>query len=274
MPPSSQLFYVLAAAVAGLLIGSFLNVCIYRIPRDLSVVRPRSFCTQCESPIAWYDNVPLLSFLLLRGRCRDCSNRISFRYPLVELLAAVAFALVMHQYGFTLAAIKWIIFESLMIALFWTDLDARILPDEFTLGGAVVGAAFSPFVFVPGVLGQLILADHRRVWQSLFNMGTGAALMSGPIWLTGAVYARVRRREGLGLGDVKLLIMLGAFLGVDQGILALLMGAVGGSIISVVYILVTRKDPKTYELPFGSFLCAAAAFVPLLSQMGEIIAGR
>ena len=237
--------------------------------RDLSVVKPRSFCPQCEKPIVWYDNVPLLSFILLRGRCRGCSTPIPWRYPLVEALTAAAFSLVAYRYGFTPAALKWIIFESLMIVLFWTDLEERILPDEFTLGGAVAGAAFAPFVFVSGVLGQLWLGDRKPVWQSLFNMGLGAALICGPIWLAGALYAKWRKREGLGFGDIKLLAMLGIFLGVDQGIWALLIGAVSGSVVSAVYLLWTRKDPGSYELPFGSFLCAAAAAVPLWSRMGE-----
>jgi leader peptidase (prepilin peptidase) / N-methyltransferase len=274
LPDSFEAVQLATAAVAGLLIGSFLNVCIYRVPRDLSVVSPRSFCTRCENPVAWYDNVPLFSFLLLRGKCRRCSNRISLRYPLVELLTAAAFTLVVYRYGLTLVAIKWIIFESLMIVLFWTDLDERILPDEFTLGGIVAGAVLSPFVFVPGVLGQLLGADRKPVWQSLFNMGAGAVLISGPIWLTGAIYAKLRKREGLGLGDVKLLAMLGVFLGADQGLLALLIGAVSGSIVGIFYIVVTRKDPRSYELPFGSFLCAAAACVPLLNQLGETTASK
>jgi len=242
--------------------------------RDLSVVSPRSFCPQCEKPIAWYDNVPLLSFVLLRGRCRGCSTPIPLRYPLVEALTAAAFSLVAYRYGPTLAALKWAVFESLMIVLFWTDLEERILPDEFTLGGVVAGAAFAPFVFVSGVLGQLLLGDRKPAWQSLFNMTVGAALLSGPIWMAGAIYAKLRKREGLGLGDVKLLAMLGVFLGVDQGIWALLLGAVGGSIVSVVYLLLTRKDPGSYELPFGSFLCAAAASVPLWNRMGETITGQ
>jgi leader peptidase (prepilin peptidase)/N-methyltransferase len=166
------------------------------------------------------------------------------------------------------------IFESLMIVLFWTDLDERILPDEFTLGGIVVGAALSLFVFVPSMLGQLLGGDRKPVWQSLFNMGAGAVLISGPIWLTGAIYARLRKREGLGMGDVKLLAMLGVFLGAEQGLLALLMGAVSGSVVGIAYILMTRKDPRNYELPFGSFLCAAAACIPLFNQMGETTASK
>ncbi len=272
LPDHWQPFYLFIAAIAGLLIGSFLNVCIYRVMRDLSVVKPRSFCPQCEELIAWYDNIPLLSFVCLRGKCRRCSARIPWRYPLVEALTAVAFALVVYRYGPTLTALKWLVFESLMIVLFWTDWEERILPDEFTLGGAVAGAAFAPLVFVPGVLGQLLLGDRKLIWQSLFNMAMGSALMSGPIWLAGVVYAKLRKREGLGLGDVKLLAMLGIFLGIDQGIRALLLGAVSGSVIGILYLLLARKDPHSYELPFGSFLCAAAAAVPLWSGMGERMA--
>jgi leader peptidase (prepilin peptidase)/N-methyltransferase len=274
LPDSLQAVYLSIAVVAGLLIGSFLNVCIYRVMRDLSVVTPRSFCPQCEKPIAWYDNVPLLSFLLLRGRCRGCSTKIPLRYPLVEAFTAAAFTLVAYRYGWTLAALKWVVFESLMIVLFWTDLEERILPDECTLGGTITGAIFAFFVFVPGVLGQLWLGDRKLIWQSLFNMAMGAVLLSGPIWLAGVIYAKFRKREGLGFGDVKLLVMLGIFLGVEQGIGALLVGAVSGSILSVVYLWAARKDPGSYELPFGSFLCAAAAAVPLWSRMGETITGK
>ncbi len=254
-----------AAALVGLLIGSFLNVCIYRVMRDLSVVSPRSFCPQCESPIAWYDNVPLLSFFILRGRCRRCSHRISWRYPFTEALTAAAFAAVAGRYGLTWASLKWTVFESLLIMLFWTDLEERLLPDEFTIGGAIAGGAFSLFVPVPGLLGELLLGDRRPVWQSLFNMTVGAALIAGPIWLLGLLYAKLRKREGLGFGDVKLLAMLGVFLGADGGLLALLMGAVSGSVLGVAYIILTRKEARSYELPFGSFLCAAAACVPFIN---------
>jgi leader peptidase (prepilin peptidase) / N-methyltransferase len=264
-------FLILIAALIGLLIGSFLNVCIYRVMRDLSIVRPRSFCPCCQKTIAWYDNVPLLSFLILRGRCRQCASPIPWRYPLTEALTAAAFAAIAGRYGLTLAAFKWIVFESCMIVLFWTDLEERLLPDEFTIGGIVVGGIFSLFVPVPGVLGELLLGDSRPVWESLFNMGIGAVLIAGPIWLLGTFYAKLRKREGLGFGDVKLLAMLGVFLGADGGLLALLIGAVSGSILGIAYIFLARKDAGSYELPFGTFLCAAAACVPFISRMGETI---
>jgi len=274
LPNSLQSFQVTLAAIAGLLIGSFLNVCIYRVPRDLSVVKPRSFCPQCEKPIAWYDNIPLLSFLLLRGKCRDCAHRIPLRYPLVETITAAVFAAVVYRYGFTLTALKWVVFESLMIALFCTDLETRILPDEFTLGGSVAGVVSSLFVPVSSTLGGLLLADYSSAWQSLFSMVIGVALITGPIWLAGVLWKKLFKREALGLGDVKLLIMLGVFLGLEGGVLALQIGTISGAVLGLVYVLLTRKNVRTYEVPFGCFLCAAAACVPFLSRMEETIAGR
>src|ERR1700736_976302 len=120
------------AFLAGLLIGSFLNVCVYRLPRDLSVAHPRSYCPGCEKPIAWYDNIPVVSYMMLGGRCRHCRERIPVRYPLVELATAGAFALCVGKLGLSLAAFKYALFSAIMIALIATDIEARILPDEFT----------------------------------------------------------------------------------------------------------------------------------------------
>ncbi len=268
MPAELNLSYAIAAALFGLLFGSFLNVCIYRVPRDMSVVAPRSFCPECGSAIAWYDNVPVLSYALLRARCRHCGRAIGIRYPLVETTTCVLFVAVALEYGATLAAAKWIVFEALMVVLFWTDLEERILPDEWTIGGAAAGLILAIFVMVSGTLGDLLLPHSKQVWESLFNAAIGAIFLAGPIWLIGALYKRVRKREGLGLGDVKLLVLIGVFLGLENGLLALLAGAVAGSVIGLAYVLLTRKDLSTYELPFGSFLCAGAAFIPLIEKLG------
>ncbi len=267
MPPEFQIFYSIAAAAFGLLFGSFLNVCIYRIARDLSVVAPRSFCPECGVSIAWYDNIPVLSYAILRGRCRHCAKAIGLRYPAVELMTAALFAAIAIRYGWNLAAFKWMIFEAVMVVLFWTDLEERILPDELTIGGAILGLLFAVFVAVPGTFGELLLAGSSPISRSLLNAGLGAIFLAGPIWILGAAYARVRKREGLGFGDVKLLVLLGVFLGVEHGLQALFIGAIAGSIVGIAYLLLTRKDASTYELPFGSFLCAGAAFVPLLSRL-------
>lgn len=266
MPVDPAVSYLVVVALFGLLFGSFLNVCIYRIPRDLSVVAPRSFCPECGIQIAWFDNIPLLSYLLLRAKCRSCGKAIGIRYPVVELTTAVLFLATAMEYGWSLAALKWGIFEAIVIVLFWTDLEERILPDELTLGGTAAGFIFALFVMVPGVFGELLAPGSRTVWRSLVNATVGATFLAGPIWLLGVSYARLRKREGLGLGDVKLILFFGVFLGLEKGLMAVLVGAVGGSLIGLCYVWFMRKEASTYELPFGTFLCAGAAFVPLVSK--------
>jgi len=163
--------------------------------------------------------------------------------------------------------LKWALFEAIIITLFWTDIEERILPDELTLGGSLAGLLVALFVRVPGQLAELFLPGAKAVSQSLFNAGLGALVLAGPIWMLGMIYARVRGREGLGFGDVKLLVLLGVFLGLENGLAALLVGVVSGSIIGIAYIWLAGKKASTYELPFGSFLCAGAALVPLLNKL-------
>lgn len=258
---------ILAAGVFGLLLGSFLNVCIYRIPRDLSVVVPRSFCPECGEGIAWYDNIPLVSYLCLWGRCRRCRHPIGLRYPLVEASTAGLFALTVAHYGWSIAALKWALFEAMMVVLFFTDLEERILPDELTLGGAVAGLVLAFFVRVPGELGQWLVPSVQPVYWSIFNGLAGACVLTLPIFIMGWAYNKIRHREGIGLGDLKLLLLLGVFLGVGDGIRALLIGSIAGSVVGVAYILITRKNAATYWLPFGSFLCAGGAILPLVNRL-------
>lgn len=257
---------VLLCAVAGafgLLFGSFLNVCIYRIPRDLSVVLPRSFCPECGHSISAYDNIPLFSYVLLKGRCRACKKSIGLRYPLVEFTTAVLFALVAWRYGWTLSAVKWAIFESLMVALFWIDLEERLLPDELTLGGSLLGLILAAFVPVPGILSYEAGAKGA-ILTSLANATLAAIVLAGALWVIRALYQKIRHREGLGMGDVKLLLLFGIFLGLQNGLSALLIGSIGGSVFGIAFLLIARKNPSTYELPYGTFLCAGAALVPLI----------
>jgi|SRR5579875_2161714 len=266
LPGNYQVFSIALSAIAGLLFGSFVNVCIYRIPRDLSVVTPRSFCPECGIQIAWYDNIPIFSYILLRRRCRGCAQPIPARYPLVEFETACLFALVVFEYGWTLAGLKWCLFEALLVALFWTDLEERILPDELTIGGTAAGLIFSLWVAVPSVAGNLLAPTAKTPVKSLLSAALAAVVLVAPLWGLGALYGAVRKREGLGLGDVKLLLLIAVFLGAERGLYALLIGAVSGSLIGAAYILATRRNASTYELPFGTFLCAGAALVPLLSK--------
>jgi leader peptidase (prepilin peptidase) / N-methyltransferase len=250
----------------GMVFGSFLNVCIYRIPRDLSVVAPRSFCPECGSQLSWRENVPILSYLLLRGRCRRCLKPIGLRYLVVELTTGLICILIASTYGFTVAAVKWAIFEMLLTVLFWTDLEERILPNELTVGGALAGLIFAAVVKVPGGVAELLLPASGWRSQSLLNAALGSVILSVPVWVFGSVYGRIRKREALGFGDVKLLMALGAFLGLERGVGALMTGAVAGAVVGVGLLIWKRREALSYELPFGSFLCLAAALLPLFSQ--------
>lgn len=245
------------AALFGLLIGSFLNVCVYRLPRDLSVVRPRSFCTECEKQIAWYDNIPILSFLLLRGRCRHCGQPIPLRYPIVEILTAGAFACAIAFLGVTVAGVKYCLFGAILITLVFSDLEERILPDEFTLGGTAAGVVFAAFVPIRWGVVQLFLPIQNPRVASVGDALFAAAFCSGVLWSIAALYQKIRHREGLGLGDVKMVAMIGAFLGIEGALLTLMVGSLLGAVVGILYIWLSGKDASTYELPFGTFLGVA-----------------
>ncbi len=256
------------AGLFGLLIGSFLNVCIYRLPRDLSVVRPRSYCPECEHPIPWYDNIPLVSFLLLGGRCRHCHRRIPFRYPLVELLTGGAFFAAVILHGSTLFAFKLCLFAAILVELIFSDIEERILPDEFTLGGMFAGFILAAVVPMDhGLVYILLTPALGPVAVSVAESVAGAAFTGGALWAVGWLYQKIRHKEGLGLGDVKMVGMIGAFLGLHQTLLTLMVGSLAGSIIGLLYIYGMRKDPATYELPYGSFLGAAALWFALFGRM-------
>ncbi len=252
----------LLAFLFGLLIGSFLNVCIHRWPRNRSVVKPRSHCVRCRKPIAWYDNIPLVSYLVLGGRCRRCGARISLRYPVVELLTAMLFFYQVSTLGLTLVALKMSVFCAIAVALIFCDLEKRILPDELTKGGIALGLCFAPFVPVPDFTAQAIFwlaGTELPVWaRSIAESALGATLPALFLWFGGWLYFKMRHREGLGFGDVKLIAMVGSFLGLRGALLTLILGSLAGSIIGYSYIKLTGKDPATFELPFGTFLGAAA----------------
>lgn len=258
----------LIAGLFGLLIGSFLNVCIYRLPRDLSVVKPRSFCPECETPIAWYNNIPLLSYLVLQTRCRKCARRIPLRYPFVELLTGAAFYCAFWKLGPTLVAAKFAIFGALLIGLVFSDLEERILPDEFTLGGTLAGIVFA--IFVPmrfGIMHLFLFSLHNQIVMSVAESAFAAGFCAGTLWLVGTIYQKIRHREGLGFGDVKMVAMIGAFLGLQGALLTLIVGSLLGAVVGLCYIWFTGKDASTYELPFGSFLGAAALVVGFFGEV-------
>ena len=257
----------IVAFVFGLVIGSFLNVCIHRWPRNRSVIKPRSHCVRCRKPIAWYDNIPLVSYAILRGRCRHCGKRISWRYPLVELLTGALFFAIVQQMGPTAAALKSCVFSAILVALIFSDLEKRLLPDELTKGGILIGFAFAIVAPVPDLPTQVVFSllglEPSVRLLSLAGSAFGAFWPAFFLWFAGWLYGKIRHREGLGFGDVKLVAMVGSFLGLQSALLTLVLGSVSGSLIGYSYIKLTGKDANTYELPFGSFLGAAALAVAI-----------
>lgn len=248
---------------AGLVLGSFLNVCIHRLPLGESVVHPGSRCPGCGKPIRWYHNVPLASWLVLRGRCASCSRRIPVRYPFVEALSG-AVVLVLWRWlgpgpGFAIAAG----FGLAMIALFYTDWDHRLLPDKITLTGLSAGIAvawFNPFLNGEGV---------ERVWASL----AGAALGSGLLWGFGALYSRLRGVEAMGMGDVKMMAMVGAFTGPFGVFMTIFAASFVGAAAGLAMIPLKGRTLQD-TLPFGCFLAPAAMAALLVGQrVAEIYLG-
>ena len=224
----------------GLIIGSFLNVCIYRLPRRLSPVRPRSSCTACGHVLSWYENVPIISYAVLRGRCRGCGAPISLMYPVVEAITGAMFLSGYLLYGPSLLLVVRLMFGCAMIVLFVIDLQHRILPNVITLPGIVVGFVCSVLVG-PG-------------WQSSL---IGIVAGGGTLWAIAEIYYRVRHEEGLGMGDVKMLAMIGAFLGWKLVLLTLVLSSFSGTIIGLGVLLFKRESMK-YALPFGTFLALGA----------------
>ncbi len=244
----------LAIFVLGLAFGSFLNVCIYRLPRDLSVVSPRSACPHCKRPIAFYDNVPIVSWIILRGRCRHCHAPISLRYLFVELLTGGLFVGTYAYFGFTLATLKYCVFGFLLLGLIFTDAETKLLPDKLTLPGLLLGILFSLLVpvhdvasqYLPGVLNLPFSAEISTRLLSLLDSLLGAALGSSFIYGAGAAYLRWRGTEGMGFGDVKLMAMVGAFLGVKLTIFTIFAASLAGSLfgLAAVFIVWVKRTRR------------------------------
>lgn len=278
--------------VFGLAVGSFLNVCIRRIPAGISIVAPASRCPSCQTPIKPYDNIPLVSYLLRRGKCRACGLRISPLYPIVELLTGLLFLACFFTFGPTLEGVKWTLFCCLIVVLFFTDILERILPDRVNFFGLAAGLVFS--LFVPIRDGAALWLSNRAfdfpppaAVLSFVDAVLGAALISLPLWGFGELFSRIIGRPALGFGDVKMMMMAGSFLGVKGTFLTLLAGTLLGSVLGLLIVLllfavgwksrvVARAHrhglgksaaalrwelARRYQLPLGTFLGMGAIFV-------------
>jgi leader peptidase (prepilin peptidase)/N-methyltransferase len=264
-PPDPRLFQVLAFGV-GACIGSFLNVCIHRLPRGLSIVVPGSACPGCGRPIAWYDNIPILSWLLLRGRCRGCRGPIAARYPMVEAATALLFLALAMTRGASFAWLEGAAFGAAIVALILIDAEHQILPDAITLPMIALGIALAPLSvrFAPGgdpppgfgdrllaaVVGYVLLflvnASYRG-WQAMHQVPKG------------------ERLDGIGQGDYKLLAMIGAFLGLGLMLFTLFAGAVVGALVGI-YLMAFRGYEWRSKLPYGVFLGGAALLALFLGE--------
>ncbi|MGA7908517.1 MAG: prepilin peptidase [Candidatus Sulfotelmatobacter sp.] len=276
----------------GLAFGSFLNVCIYRLPLGLSVTTPRSACPHCKHPIAFYDNLPVLSWLILRGHCRNCKAGISSRYLFIELLTGALFLACYAYFGFTFATLKYCTFGFLVLGLIFTDAETKLLPDKLTLTGLALGVLFSLLVpvqdlasqFLPGLLSLPFSADLAAHLLSLLDAVLGAIIGASFIYGAGAVYLRWRGMEGMGFGDVKLMAMVGAFLGIRLTILTIFTASIAGSVFGLTTVLVVwikrthrfmrrlanaqaarrrgwqsaQMVYRYYQMPFGVFLGSMA----------------
>jgi leader peptidase (prepilin peptidase)/N-methyltransferase len=267
MTPGLLLSYVFVA-LYGLAFGSFLNVCISRIPKGESIVRPRSHCPRCHHPIRWYDNIPLFSYIVLRGRCRDCHAPISPLYPAVELLTALVLMLAFHVYGFGLPFAKYAVLGMLLIILVFTDLFERRIPHAVTIFGMSVAVAFSFFVPVDDrPIGWLL-----RRWDiyiagvpaSLVGAVAGALVGGGLFYVVGEAfyYLGGRQKEYLGFGDVMLMLMIGGFFGIPLTLMTILLGSLGGSVVALGLSVVNSRF-RGYAWPYGTFLGIAAIYVSL-----------
>ncbi len=233
----------------GLAFGSFLNVCIYRLPRDLSVVSPGSACPGCNHPVRFYDNIPVLSWLILRGRCRDCGTSITPRYLVIELLTGFLFLGSYAHFGLTLATVKYCAFGFLLLGLIFTDAETFLLPDKLTLNGLALGIVFSLLVPVNDLASQMLSGvslplSSEVTWRlfSLLDSVVGAIVGASFIYGAGAIYLRARGVEGMGFGDVKLMAMVGAFLGMKLTIFTIFAASLAGSLFGVATLLaVWRK---------------------------------
>jgi leader peptidase (prepilin peptidase) / N-methyltransferase len=243
---------VVVSIMFGAIVGSFLNVCIIRLPKGESIIIPGSHCPQCNHPIKFYDNFPLISYLLLGGECRYCKRSISAQYPLVEGTTAISSLLLFLKYGLSLSYFFYFSFVAALIIITVIDLYHQIIPDVISIPGIGVG-----------LLGALII-PHITFFNSLL----GILLGGGSLFVVATLYQWFFKREGMGGGDVKLLAMIGAFLGWDAVILTILLSSLIGSITGIIIMVLKGKDFK-YAIPFGPFLSLGAVIA--LFYKNEII---
>jgi leader peptidase (prepilin peptidase) / N-methyltransferase len=239
-------FFSVCFFLLGSIIGSFLNVCIVRLPHEKSVVFPASHCVHCKKPIQWYDNIPLISYLILAGACRQCKKKISIRYFFVELITAVTFLLFYKYFGLTAILLPYLVMVSGFIVATFVDFEHRIIPDEVSIGGMIAGVIFS--IFIPELHGQ------HTFWQGALWSIVGLLVGGGSIYLMGILGDVIFKKESMGGGDVKLMAMVGAFMGWKLALLTFFLAPFFGAIYGVAEKIRTKESTIAY----GPFLVLGA----------------
>jgi len=247
-----KVFWAIGSFLFGAVLGSFLNVVILRVPLRESIVSPGSRCPKCHQPIRFYDNVPILSFIILGGRCRDCGARISWCYPLIEFISGCLSLGLYYKFGVTPAYLILFVFCASMLVIFWIDLDHMIIPDTITLGGLIVGVIATVFGIIP-----------EMTWKmSVIGLLLGALVL----YIPAVIYEKIRGIEGLGGGDVKLLAMIGAFCGPYGVLFVLIVSSFFGALAGILNI-VFRGGASTSHIPYGPFLASAAVIYIFAGQI-------
>ena len=270
---NDPLILFIISFIFGTFLGSFLNVCIYRVPNGISIIHPRSHCISCKTPLRFYNNIPVISFLLLRGRCKNCRAKISPRYLIVEILSGIICVLSVWKFGITLQTFFYVIFLFCLVVVTFIDIEHMIIPNAITIPGIFIGIVYGVMRTDWGNLTIFLTDSNSHLYkvasiigsQPVFDSIFGAILGGGLLYLIALLYLIIRKKEGMGMGDVKLLAMIGAFLGWKSIIYVTLISSVLGTIVGLAIIFYKRGDIK-YALPFGPFLSLAAALYLFVSE--------
>ena len=245
-------FIQVYASIIGLAVGSFLNVIIYRLPNNKSIVKPRSKCTKCDSQIAWYDNIPVLSYIALLGKCRKCKNPISTRYPLIEFICGMMTLMLLNIYGPSFEFIVMILISYMLIAITFIDVDYFIIPNEFIIFGFIISIISHSFKLLP-----------ITIVQGLY----GSLTYGGMLFIMGAMGTFIFKKEALGFGDIKLGLILGSFLGIELSLLALFFSFIFGGIMGII-LLIAKEVGDDHMIPFGPSIAAATLLTILTRTIG------
>ncbi len=250
-----ELFIYIVASLFGAIIGSFLNVVILRLPEEnASIVFPGSHCPHCNHNLSWYENIPVLSYIFLKGKCRSCKTHISLQYPIVEIFTSLLAFLVVYRFGLSLTSLGYFVFCAALVVIIWIDIYHQIIPDSISLPGIVVGFLFS-------------FINEAITWQSSL---AGLLVGGGSLYAIAALYYLVRKQYGMGGGDIKLLAMLGAFLGLKSLPFVIFVSSLTGSIVGI-FAIIKGKDGAQTKIPFGPFLSGAAiVYLFLMNEISQL----